>query len=232
MENVPGILWYRHAEYLKWFYHQAEEAGYRVREPAVLEAADFGVPQRRKRVFVLGIRNDIEINLDWPIAGDRTANPTKKCSDLKWRPANSVFTQPIAEDDPNAIHMNHGEKLIEVFKSTPANGGSRKDSGRILPCHQEHDGHNDVYWRIDPNRPGPTMTTACINPSKGRFVHPTEHHGITVRQAARFQTFPDEFKFKGGLMASGVQIGNAVPILLGEAVIGHIARALIHDIED
>lgn len=58
------------------------------------------------------------------------------------------------------------------------------------------------------------MTTACINPSKGRFVHPVEHHGITARQAARLQTFPDNFMFEGGLMAAGVQIGNAVPVLL------------------
>ena len=63
------------------------------------------------------------------------------------------------------------------------------------------------------------MTTACINPSKGRFLHPTEHHGITVRQAARFQTFPDDFVFMGGLM-------NAVPVRLGEAVLQSVIDAL------
>ena len=70
------------------------------------------------------------------------------------------------------------------------------------------------------------MTTACINPSKGRFVHPTEHHGITVRQAARLQTFPDEFDFEGGLIAAGVQIGNAVPVLLAKALCRTIRRGL------
>ncbi len=70
------------------------------------------------------------------------------------------------------------------------------------------------------------MTTACINPSKGRFVHPTEHHGITVRHAARFQTFPEWFTFKGGLIASGEQIGNAVPIKLGEVLLRSIADGL------
>ena len=68
------------------------------------------------------------------------------------------------------------------------------------------------------------MTTACINPSKGRFVHPTEHHGITARQAARIQTFPDDFFFCGGLTAAGKQIGNAVPVLLGEALVSHISE--------
>ena len=66
------------------------------------------------------------------------------------------------------------------------------------------------------------MTTACINPSKGRFLHPTEHHGITVRQAARLQTFPDDFFFAGGLMNAARQVGNAVPIKLGEAVLKSI----------
>ncbi len=69
------------------------------------------------------------------------------------------------------------------------------------------------------------MTTACINPSKGRFVHPTEAHGITLRQAARFQTFPDWFEFKGGLMAGGVQVGNAVPVEMARALIVPLAEA-------
>jgi DNA (cytosine-5)-methyltransferase 1 len=71
------------------------------------------------------------------------------------------------------------------------------------------------------------MTTACINPSKGRFVHPTRHHGITARQAARIQTFPENFEFSGGLMAAGVQIGNAVPVELGEKLIRHLTPLLM-----
>lgn len=127
--------------------------------------------------------------------------------------------------------MNHGPELLDAFKRTPPNGGSRKDSGRILACHKDHDGHKDVYGRIDPTVPAPTMTTACINPSKGRFVHPTEHHGITVRQAARIQTFSDDFVFKGGLTAAGRQIGNAVPVDLGIALIKHIKIHLIDSID-
>ncbi len=135
-----------------------------------------------------------------------------------------VFSNPLDHTDPNAIHMNHSEALVRAFESTPHNGGSRCDSGRILPCHSGHDGHSDVYGRIDPSKPGPTMTTACVNPSKGRFVHPTENHGITARHAARMQGFPDQFVFEGGLMAAGVQIGNAVPIGLGMATLGAVAH--------
>jgi len=227
MENVPGMLWPRHADYLERFYSEAADKGYQVREPILVEAADFGVPQKRKRVFVLGVRDDVTLDFKWPISGGFVRKLKKEGTGALWRTASEVFATPLAVDDVNAVHMNHTDELIEVFRSTPINGGSRHDSKRTLPCHEGHSGHKDVYGRIDPEKPGPTMTTACINPSKGRFVHPTEHHGITVRHAARLQTFPDDFTFRGGLMAAGSQIGNAVPVLLGEAVLGAIAEALI-----
>lgn len=228
MENVPGILWERHKKFLREFYRSGSEAGYEIHRPVVLDARDFGIPQRRKRVFILGVRDDIDLDLTWPPAPTHghpkaiSENPALR----PWVPSGSVFSLPSAPDDPNNVHMQHTAQLIEVFRSTPINGGSREHSGRVLKCHEEHDGHKDVYGRIDPKEPAPTMTTACINPSKGRFVHPTRHHGITVRQAARFQTFPDTFIFEGGLMAAGEQIGNAVPVALGKALLVHIKRAI------
>lgn len=228
MENVPGILWERHEQFLEEFYEMGSSAGYEIYEPVVLDARNYGIPQRRKRVFILGIRGDIEIDLTWPpppthgspkaVADDAALQP--------WVTAATVFNRPIDPEDPNNAHMQHSAEIIEVFKSTPLNGGSRADSKRVLKCHDGHDGHKDVYGRINPNEPGPTMTTACINPSKGRFVHPTKHHGITIRHAARFQTFPESFVFEGGLMAAGEQIGNAVPVQLGKILLNTIRRAL------
>lgn len=229
MENVPGLLWSRHKSFLDAFYRLGKEAGYTLYSPVVLDARDYGVPQRRKRVFVLGIRNDVDLTINWPPLpshGDEKARELKPAL-LPWVAAAEVFISPIQAEDKNNLHMNHSAALVEVFQRTPLNGGSRKDSGRILPCHAKHDGHKDVYGRIDPSQPGPTMTTACINPSKGRFVHPTEHHGITLRHAARFQTFPDWFEFKGGLTAGGEQIGNAVPVQLAEVLLHTIKEALI-----
>lgn len=228
MENVPGILWDRHKSYLERFYAEGEIAGYQVFQPVVLDARDFGVPQRRKRVFILGIRNDVEVsaNFFWPPKSTH-GDPRKEQDELQpWVTCAEVFG-PSPNNDQNNIHMNHSPELIQAFKNTPINGGSRKDSGRLLACHENHNGHKDVYGRIDPSKPAPTMTTACINPSKGRYVHPTEHHGITVRQAARIQTFPDHFTFKGGLTAAGRQIGNAVPVALGKILIEHIKTHLI-----
>lgn len=227
MENVPGILWERHKSYVEKFYEEGQRAGYHVFDPITLDARDFGVPQRRKRVFILGIREESDSEgFIWPPHPTHCDPKKINRSLLPWVSCEHVFSTPPTHDI-NDIHMNHGSELVEVFKRTPPNGGSRKDSGRMLACHEKHDGHKDVYGRIDPAQPAPTMTTACINPSKGRFVHPTEHHGITVRQAARVQTFPDDFTFLGGLTAAGRQIGNAVPIDLGRFLIEHIKKYLI-----
>jgi len=211
MENVPGLLWPRHGNYLEKFYKLGTDEGYKILDPVTLDARNFGVPQRRKRVFILGLREqDKPVDLDWPPRPTHSESSDELVT-KKWISCHDAFL-PAPDSDPNDLHMNHNEELIEAFKKTPPNGGSRRDSGRTLPCHKNHDGHKDVYGRIDSRVPAPTMTTACINPSKGRFVHPTKHHGITVRQAARLQTFPDSFVFEGGLTAAGKQIGNAVPV--------------------
>lgn len=225
MENVPGILWERHREYLGQFYDEGQNAGYFLYKPVMLDARDFGLPQRRKRVFVLGIAESVDRSaFTWPPSPTHGSEKAREQNpDLHaWLSCRDVFG-PVDANDPNNIHMQHTEELIDVFAKTPHNGGSRRDSGRVLRCHEEHDGHKDVYGRIDPDKPAPTMTTACINPSKGRFVHPRENHGITARQAARIQTFPDSFVFAGGLMAAGKQIGNAVPVKLGRAILEHIS---------
>jgi DNA (cytosine-5)-methyltransferase 1 len=229
MENVPGLLWPRHRAFLTEFLAESEKAGYRILGPVELDARDYGVPQRRKRVFVLGIHKNVAFDDSvWPPrASHGDENARRKEPTLKaWLTAKTVFAKSLDETDENNIHMVHSQELVEVFKATPINGGSRRDSGRVLDCHQDHDGHTDVYGRINPTLPGPTMTTACINPSKGRFVHPIEHHGITARHAARFQTFPDDFVFKGGITAAGKQIGNAVPVKLGEVLLRTITDGL------
>lgn len=229
VENVPGLLWDRHKAYLKAFYERGNAAEYDLAPPKVINARDFGVPQNRRRVFILGIDRKRPVEVLWPPEPTHVS-PTlaedRRNGRETWRTAKDVF-MPAPSSDPNDIHMQHSVDLVALFAKTPINGGSRADSGRTLKCHEDYDGHSDVYGRINPDRPGPTMTTACINPSKGRFVHPTEHHGITLRQAARLQTFPDSFIFAGGLMSGGEQIGNAVPMTLATALLRPLVEALI-----
>lgn len=229
IENVTGLLWRRHVEYLEKFLILARKSNYTIYGPTKLNAKDYGVPQNRNRIFIVGIHSNLQTELNWP--PKRTHfNPNsdevkKKCLP-SWKTASIVFEKPLKNNDPNAIHMNHSTELIDVFKSTPENGGSRFQSNRTLKCHKTHNGHKDVYGRINLNKPGPTMTTGCVNPSKGRFLHPTKNHGICLREAARFQSFPDDFIFYGGLMACSTQIGNAVPPELGKAVLKVIVKAL------
>ena len=233
VENVSGILWKRHKAYVDRFKNLTRRNGYKIvsGEPQIINARDFGVPQNRKRVFILGVRSDISVshNFIWPPQPthiDSSKSGTVASRKKYWRNARTVFTQEIGDDDPNNVHMEPSDIMIERFRQTPANGGGRDSWDSPLECHKEHQGHKDVYGRINPNKPGPTMTTGCINPSKGRFVHPTKHHGITARHAARFQTFPENFIFYGGLGQAGKQIGNAVPVKLGT----HILRKLAEEI--
>jgi len=227
VENVPGMLWERHRDYVERFYSLAAENDYELLRPLVLNAKDYGVPQNRKRVFLFGRDRRSGVSCAWPPAPNHSSPEMigRASGPQVWKTAADVFALPARADDPNDIHMKHNATLIAAFERTPPNGGSRFASGRTLKCHEKHSGHYDVYGRINPNTPGPTMTTACINPSKGRFVHPTEPHGITLRQAARFQTFPDWFTFHGGLMSGGEQVGNAVPVDMAEALIAPIVAA-------
>ena len=219
VENVPGLLWPRHRRFLADFFALAEEADYGLLDPVDLNARDFGVPQNRRRVFLLGYdRKLVAAVPSWPPCPSH-ADPTKTSDLPPWIKASVAFDKPPLAGDINDIHMRHGPELMATFAKTPHNGGSRVDSGRVLDCHKSHRGHFDVYGRINPAHPAPTMTTACINPSKGRFVHPTKNHGITLREAARLQSFPDWFTFGGGLMAGGVQVGNAVPVEMARALL-------------
>jgi DNA (cytosine-5)-methyltransferase 1 len=254
VENVPGLLWKRHEFFLHKFFDLAEKAGYHVFEPVKLNAKDYGVPQNRQRVFILGIRKDLNpTNLVWP--PKPTHFPIGKGKFPEWKTASTIFARPdfvsdeqeiIAvlgqelydslefgseikplSEDSNSIHMSHKDYMLERFSKTPING-SREDSGETLPCHSNgYRGHKDVYGRIFLNKPGPTMTTGCMNPSKGRFLHPWENHGITIRHAARFQTFPESFEFSGGLISQGRQVGNAVPVELGIQLLESVKSFLL-----
>lgn len=132
MENVPGMLWDRHKEYLDEFYATGKEAGYNVLLPEVLDARDFGVPQRRKRVFILGIREDqLTDGLSWPPEATHM-NPKSSSSegDLpSWNDCSRAFL-PTVNGDQNDVHMNHTADLVRAFASTPHNGGASEEKLR------------------------------------------------------------------------------------------------------
>lgn len=251
VENVPGLLWNRHEFHLNRFKNLSRRNGYKLLGPVKINAKDYGVPQNRLRVFILGVRTDVIINdicwppepthfkpgvgePEWLTASTVFETAPKSCIELLGRKIGKELAESLAfgeqienlKDDPTSIRMKHTSELIERFKSTPING-SREDSNTVLDCHSDgYVGHKDVYGRIRLGQPGPTMTTGCFNPSKGRFLHPWKNHGITVRHAARFQTFPDDFVFSGGITSQGMQVGNAVPIRLGVSLLTEIIQII------
>ncbi|MFM2042918.1 MAG: hypothetical protein RLY86_1494, partial [Pseudomonadota bacterium] len=147
VENVPGLLWPRHEKFLKDFYAKAAEIGYVVDQPRILNARDYGVPQNRKRVFLLGRDSATTVpTVAWP--PPQTHRAPTDCgpgrSDLPpWRLAAEVFV-PGPQGDPNDRHMNPTPAMVQRFQSTPTDGGTRHQSNCELPCHKDHDGHNDV----------------------------------------------------------------------------------------
>jgi len=267
VENVTGLLWSRHADYLEKFKALASDNNYTIHFCDVLNAKDYGVPQNRKRVFILGVRNDLNLqNISFPPAKTHFSPSSQEVKKgfPSWRPASSVFEpcsaeilekfvndyflkktnvskerardllnglefgDPIDPNDPCNFHMQPTPQSVEKYQATPLNG-SREDAGEAfrLPCHSNgYKGHKDVYGRMFIHLPANTITTGCNNPSKGRFVHPWENHGITLRHAARIQTFPDDFVFTGTSTSQAKQVGNAVPVELGVVLITSIMNVL------
>ncbi|EJG1866066.1 DNA cytosine methyltransferase [Vibrio parahaemolyticus] len=264
VENVAGLLWERHKDFLDKFLSLAEDAGYTIKFCGIVNAKDYGVPQNRKRVFIYGLRQDLDTDSDHVFPPKPTHFSEASGKYPQWETASSVFEkipqelydqyweeyfkkktkwsyeqtmerlsalksgQEIEENDPCNVHMKPTDMMIERFSDTPLNGG-REDAGEKhrLKCHSgEYKGHKDVYGRILIHLPSNTITTGCNNPSKGRFVHPWLNHGITLRHAARLQSFPDWFNFYGSSTEKARQIGNAVPPLLGKVLISDICSRL------
>lgn len=225
-------------------------------EPLVLNARDYGVPQNRRRAFIFALRDDVmQEGITWPpppthhkfgdsiwlTASSAFETPNSKILDTfkerliekfghSTEESNQIVTSlkwgnKLDPQDSCNLSMTHSETLTKVFENTPLLG-DRDESGRELNCHKNYKGHKDVYGRIYPHIQANTITAGCNNPSKGRFVHPWLDHGITLRHAARLQTFPDDYIFIGGSMSVAKQIGNAVPVKLGEALILKIKSIL------
>lgn len=236
MENVPGLPNGRGKKFFQEAINELNEL-YHIAY-GVLNCADYGVPQTRKRLVLHGIRNDVyelfvqnnpnfqvtlppqthtnDIYLHPELQPWQTVNETLQNNPLP--PVAAGQTAPI--DYPNHETNGLAEINIQRIQYIRTHGGSRTclPEELQLPCHQkENVGYSGVYGIIDGTKPAPTMTGGCICYSKGRFGHPTQDRAITVREAARFQSFPDNFVFSGNKGQTALQVGNAVPPLLAQA---------------
>jgi DNA (cytosine-5)-methyltransferase 1 len=199
-ENVPGLV--KDARY-KSFLVKLEALGYRVKW-GILNAANFGVPQRRRRLVLLASRN-----------GSPTFASRARCS-ATVRGAIEKLASPKRSRDPlHNYSTARSPKIRRLIQRIPRDGGSRAALGKRsqLACHKRSDGFKDVYGRMAWDKPAPTITCGCINPSKGRFLHPRANRAITLREAALLQTFPASYRFPldDGRYSVAELIGNALP---------------------
>lgn len=225
MENVPELL--KSNEYTI-FKEKAEKIGYQVVEK-VLNSADYGVPQRRKRAIVIGSK------VGAPKHPQPThIEPVKKnllSNDLKdWVTVKEAFNGLPLIPDGNNLHVgrNPTPLSIERYKHVPP-GGNRFDlpDGLKPDCWRKKlTGSHDVFGRLWWDRPSLTVRTEFYKPEKGRYLHPSANRPITLREAARLQTFPDTYKFFGSNAQVAKQIGNAVPSLLAQRIAEEIIKLI------
>ncbi|CAJ9446723.1 modification methylase HgiDII [Burkholderia pseudomallei] len=170
----------------------------------VLNAADYSVAQRRKRLILLASK------VHTPAIAPKASNRMTVADVIR-------HLEPPSEtrDALHAVPERRSAHVMELIRLIPADGGSRTDLPveRQLECHKRSNGFYDVYGRMAWQDLSPTITSGCINPSKGRFLHPTQDRTITLREAALLQGFPPKYKFdvSHGKEAIALMIGNALP---------------------
>lgn len=195
-------------------------------EHGILNAADYGVPQARRRFFFVAVKGTTP--LAWPpppTNGSETEVPHKTVRDA----IGDLPPEPTDSD----MHWkrNPWPISLERYRAIPP-GGNRFDLAEnrpdlLPPCwRKKKTGTTDVMGRLWWDRPSCTIRTEFYKPEKGRYLHPVEHRAITFREAARLQSFPDDFRFVGSKPQIAKQIGNAVPPLLGSAIANYLADLL------
>ena len=232
MENVPQLL--RSAEYAGFRDAVLELPGeYRVRGE-ILNAADFGVPQRRRRAIVIGSRIG---QPPWPEPSHQDPDAPPQLGRKQWISFRAaVRGLPLKPDGLN-WHRSRNPRPVSVerYRAIPKEGEGRFELAARRPditprCWLEKEtGSTDVFGRLWWDRPAYTIRTEFYKPEKGRYLHPEEHRPITVREAARCMTLPDDFVLPEEQSMTSVarQIGNAVPSLLARRIAEAISEHLV-----
>ncbi|MBN1863601.1 MAG: DNA (cytosine-5-)-methyltransferase [Victivallales bacterium] len=226
-ENVRGLLTHDNGRTMDAIKSVIKDLGYTLVEPRVLKALFYRVPQKRERLALVGIRNDLANHL----------------SDFKWpSPAQRVYTVRDAlkkgdlfrNDVPKSPGVSYTEWKADIIAKIPPGGYWRDlpiDLQKQLLKGSFHlgGGKTGIGRRLSWDEPSLTLTCAPAQNQTGR-CHPSETRPLTVREYARIQTFPDDWEFCGSVMSQYKQIGNAVPVNLAEAL-GRSLIALLNKIE-
>lgn len=214
MENVPELLSKKYWHHFKYFQEKMSESGYVVKQ-TIHNAATQGVPQERFRAIIIAMKQDFYL-------------PSERYHYSEFKTVRDAIgnLEPVKAGQScvkDKLHKsaNHKASTIDVIKAIPINGGSRPP-GVGPKCLQNFKGYADVYGRLSWDKPSITITHYARNPASGRFVHPEQHRGLSMREAARLQSFPDGFEFVGNSDDVYRQIGEAVPPLMAAAIASNI----------
>jgi DNA (cytosine-5)-methyltransferase 1 len=237
IENVPGMASARKGGADLSFVHEVasaiEELGYEV-SFARLNAANYGVPQTRERVFFVGTEKGLRFEWPRPLLGP--FSPEKRPYVSVWEAIGDLPPLEPGESKEEYTAEAHSAyaRLMRAGASRLFNHEAPFHDERTLRRIASTRPGEPLYEtfrqriRLDPNRPSPTVIAGGIRP-QFLFAHPFQNRGLTVRERARLQSFPDTFVFEGGMVQGRVLTGNAVPPLLAEALALAIRRALDGD---
>ncbi|MCX6732323.1 MAG: DNA (cytosine-5-)-methyltransferase [Candidatus Roizmanbacteria bacterium] len=221
MENVSGLADTKKYPVFAKFIKTLEDNGYKYKYE-VVDVSEFGVPQKRKRLVLLASKlGEIEL-----IKRTHKDNRVTVRDVIK-------HLDPIKDGETSRTDFLHRARKLDPInlkriKATPHDGGNSDSWSEdlMLECHKKESGKtysSTVYGRMRWDEPAPTMTTQCIGLGNGRFGHPTQNRAISLREAAIFQTFPENYKFmefEDSMVTAKVAkfIGNAVPVRLGSVI--------------
>lgn len=235
IENVPGLNNAYGKEVYRDFLEVLRSCGFAEPSARLLDAKDYGVPQTRRRFILMASRHGrLELPAASHVWGDVNGADRVRASTVR----DVIAGYPVISDgDTSNVLPNHTARRLQphhrrIVESIPRDGGSRRDitdTSILLKCHQNNPGvHKDVFGRMAWDQPSPTLTSRCTDVYCGRFIHPEQHRGISLREGAALQTFDDDYEFFGSsLFFLASQIGNAVPVLLAES----LGRTVLQDVE-
>jgi DNA (cytosine-5)-methyltransferase 1 len=225
IENVIGLRDMRFVEEVERFFGSR---GYRV-STMVVRSADYGVPQLRQRIFFVGSRSGAEFVAPTPTHGPNThVTVMDAIGDLPaLGPGEAAYCYDRAAQNSYQRGLRRGSKvlsghevskhparLVEAISFIP-DGGNRRDIPERL---QPRSGFHNSYSRLHSRSPAVAVTQNMGKPSGTRCIHPFQHRGLTAREGARLQGFPDRFHFSGGITSQRLQVANAVSPILAEAM--------------
>jgi len=215
MENVPDLMGKRHWQHFQGFRKVLEDGGYNITY-GILNMAEFGVPQFRHRLVCLASKTLYpSLPSGWLGNGSfKTVRDT--IAHLEHLDAGEK-----SKSDPLHVTSSHRQSTVDVIKQIPLDGGSRP-MGVGPECLDKVQGFYDVYGRLYWDRPSVTLTARCRTPSCGRYIHPEQHRGLSVREASLLQGFPPDFKIEGPFDDKFKQIGNSVAPIFSLALAEHV----------